>query len=471
MRLQGCSALCYPPAASVVLAHGSAQGGSFVSRWRQVVSIALAAGLVVGVMVSAGQASPEDGEAPAGVPGASSALVIRGAHVITVAGEEHAPGTVVVLDGKIAAVGPVDSVEIPAGAQVIEAAGSYLMPGIVDTHSHMGVYSWPSVKANWDGNEMTSPITPQVRAEDALNLHDPAFQRARAGGVTTVQVIPGSGNMIGGQGVVIKLRPVDTLAAMRLAGAPRQMKMASGENPKRVYGERKKLPSTRMGNFLVMREAFAKARDYMDSWERWEAKTDKDDASPPDRDLKLEALADVMRGRIRVHIHCYRADEILTLMGIADEFGWKIASLQHCLEGYKVAEHIARAGIGVATFSDWWGYKVEAWDAIPQSPAILAAHGVRVSIHSDSPDLIQRLFHEAAKSVKHGLPYEEGLKAITLHPAWMLGIDDRVGSIEVGKDADLALFSRHPFDIYTLVQRTWIDGRLVFHRSADAGRR
>ncbi len=443
------------------------------SRPRRAV-VAAAAAVAFAVAVSlvpfVTRADDEDGGPTPGAKGSSLPLVIKGATVLTVTGETLVTGTVIVRDGKIARVGLASAVPIPANARVIDGAGKYLMPGIVDTHSHMGVYPWPGVKPNWDGNEMTSPWTPHVRAEDGLHVEDPAFSRARAGGVTTVQVLPGSGNMIGGQGVVIKLRPVRTLDEMKMKGAPRQMKMASGENPKRVYGGRNQLPSTRMGNFLVLREAFIQAQEYAAKWERWEADPDRAEKDPPERDLKLEALRDVMRGDIRVHIHCYRADEILTLIRVGKEFGWKPASFQHCLEGYKVAAHIAAEDIGVATFADWWGYKVEAFDAIPQSPAILASHGVRVSMHSDSPDLIQRLYHEAAKAVKHGLSPEEGLKSITIHPAWMLGIDDRVGSIEKGKDADLALMSRHPFDIYTLVEKTWIDGRLVFDRDRAGGR-
>lgn len=394
-------------------------------------------------------------------------LALQGGTVLTVTEGVIEGGTVVVIDGRIAAVG-VD-VPIPEGATVVDVTGKYVMPGIIDTHSHLGVYAWPGVKAHSDGNEATDPITPQVRAEDSLNIEDPAFRRAVAGGVTTIQVIPGSANLIGGQSVVLKLRVGETLEGMKFEGAPRGIKMAFGENPKNVYGGRNQSPATRMGNAFVMRKAFTEAQDYVRKQKDYEERVKKgeDEGPPPPRNLKMEVLRDVLEGKLRVHIHCYRQDGILKLIEISNEFGFKIASFQHCLEGYKVAEQIAAEEIGVATFTDWWGYKLEAWDAVPQNAAIMAAKGVRVSIHSDSADLLQRLYHETAKAVKYGLPEDEGLKAITLHPAWMLGIDDRVGSIEVGKDADLVVFSRHPYDIYTRVERTYIDGRLVHELGAS----
>ncbi len=401
--------------------------------------------------------------AAAGLAQVPAPTVIKDATILTVTRGVIERGSILIRDGRIAEVG--EKVNAPRGARVIDAAGKYIMPGIIDTHSHIGVYSWPEVEANSDGNEMTDPVTAQVRAADAVNIQDPAIPRALAGGVTTIQILPGSGNMIGGESVVIKLKQGKRLDEMLFPGAPRGIKMASGENPKRIYGRRNQMPSTRMGNFFVLRNAFVQAQNYMRRWEDYEQKRAAgQDAEYPGRDLKMETLADVLRGRVRVHIHCYRQDEILTLFRIADEFGFKIASLQHCLEGYKVAEQIAKRNIGVATFSDWWGYKIEAWDGIPHNAAIMASKGVRVAIHSDSADLIQRLYHEAAKAVKYGLPEEEGLRAITINPAWMLGIDNRVGSIEVGKDADLAIFNRHPFDILARVDLTMIDGEVVYER-------
>ena len=388
-------------------------------------------------------------------------LLVKGGTIITVGGEVIEGGSIWIEDGVIRKVG-ID-LRAPDGTPVYEATGKYIMPGIVDTHSHLGVYSWPDVDANSDGNEATDPITPQVRAIDAINIHDPGFDRARAGGVTTIQILPGSANLIGGQSAVIKLRPVDSVEELIFQGAPPGMKMAFGENPKRIYGERNQQPSTRMGNAYLLRKAFVDARNYMAKWERYESKV-KDKEHLPERDLKMEALADILRGKYRIHFHCYRADDILTLIGISDEFDFPIASLQHCLEGYKVAEEIARHNIGVATFSDWWGFKMEAWDAIPHGAYLMSRKGVRVAIHSDSGDIIQRLYHEAAKTVRYGQSEEEAFRSITVNPAWMLGLDDRIGSIEEGKDGDLAIFSGHPFSIYSLVDATVIDGVVVYER-------
>lgn len=377
-------------------------------------------------------------------------------------------GVVLIENGAIKAVGKASEVQIPEGFEKIDVTGKYVMPGIIDSHSHMGVYSWPSVSANSDGNEAVDPITPNMRVEDAINTEDPAFKRAVAGGVTSCLVIPGSANMIGGLGMVLKLRIGNRIAEMQYQKAKRSMKMASGENPKRVYGGRTQLPSTRMGNFAVLRDYFQKAKEYKQKWLTYEEKKAKgDDVQPPEFDAKLDALTQVLDGKVLVQIHCYRADEILTLLSISNEFGFKIRGLHHCLDGYKVADQIAKYGCAVATFADWWGYKVEAWDAIPQAPAILAAKGVRVTMHSDSPDIGQRLFHEAAKCVKYGMAEDEALKTITIHPAWMLGIDSYTGSLEVGKDADIAVFSKHPFDMYTLCDMTFIDGEIVFDRKKN----
>lgn len=387
---------------------------------------------------------------------------IIGATLLTVSHGDIENGVLVFDQGRITRLGPAEEVAVPEGAHVIEARGKYLMPGIVDTHSHMGVYPWPRTASTADGNEAIHPLTPHVRAEDAFYLEDPALERARAGGVTTVQVLPGSANLMGGFALVLKLRQANTLDEMRFEGAPPQMKMAFGENPKRVYGGRRQPPSTRMGNAAGMREALARAREYGERWEEHRRMTGEGKPYPrPEYDPKSEALLKVLRGEVRLHIHCYRKDGILGLMRIADEFGLKIASFQHALEAYKVAGEIARRDIGVATFADWWGYKWEAWDAIPYNAGLLARAGVRVAIHSDSADLVQRLYHEAAKAVHYGMSADAGLKAITLWPASILGLEDRIGSLDVGKDADLALFSRHPYDIYTEVLTTWIDGEVV----------
>jgi len=395
---------------------------------------------------------------------ASDSILIKGGTLLTVTHGTIERGDVLIRDGRIAAVGR--NLEAPAGVRVIDATGRYVLPGIVDTHSHMGVYPWPEVDANSDGNEMTDPVTPSMRAADAVWTEDPEFERARAGGVTTVQIIPGSGNLIGGEGLTVKLRAHADVGRMLFQGAPRGIKMALGENPKRSYGARDKTPSTRMGNMALFRDAFNQARNYKAKWEAWRSKKEEDRGAPPDRDLRLETLGDVLDGKVLVHVHSYRKDEVLQFLGIADAYGFKVASFQHCLDGYKIAGELARRDIAVATFAHSWGYKVEAWDGIPHNAAVLARSGVRVSIHSDSGNLVQRLYTEAAVAARYGLSEEDALRAITLNAASALGVADRIGSLDAGKDADIAIFTRHPLDVYTLVEKTLIDGAVVYDRGS-----
>jgi imidazolonepropionase-like amidohydrolase len=399
----------------------------------------------------------------------SDVLAVTGATVMT-AGPEGTieNGTVIVRDGKIAAVGA--DVAIPEGATVVDATGRFLLPGIVDTHSHMGVYPWPGSDSNADGNEMTSPITPEVRAEDSLYLQDPAFGRARAGGITTIMVLPGSANLIGGECVTLKLRLDETLEGLLFAGAPRNMKMASGENPKRVYGGRNQAPSTRMGSAAYLRRVFTEAQEYGVKWARHREKAERamedgeEAPDPPDKDLRKQALLDIVEGRVNVHLHGYTVSDYTSYLRVFDEFGIEPRAFHHALEAYKMRDELARRNIGVSTWADWWGFKVEAYDGVPHNAGLCAEAGVRVAVHSDSATGIQRLFVEAAKCVRWGMSEDEALKALTIHPAWQIGVHDRVGSIEVGKDADLALFSKHPFDVTTRVDGTWIDGERVYTR-------
>jgi imidazolonepropionase-like amidohydrolase len=374
-------------------------------------------------------------------------LAIINANILPISEEPIAGGVVLIEDGRIAAVG--FGLEVPEGTEVYDAQGRWLTPGLIDVHSHMGVYPWPDAGAHGDGNEATAPATPRVWAGDSVHVEDPAFSRARAGGIA---------NLIGGESVVLKLRPARTLSGLMFEGAPRGIKMACGENPKRVYGEDEDGPSTRMGNLAGMRGELQAALDYRDARRRRE---------PPPTDPDLEVLLDVLDGEVRVHVHCYRADDIEGIFRTMDAFGIQVASIQHALEAYKVRDLIIAHDTAIATWPDWWGFKMEALDAIPHNAALVKSDGGVVALHSDSANTIQRMYNEAAKMLRYGASEAQAMEMITLDPARMLGIEDRVGTIEVGKDADLALFSHHPLDIYTRVDRTWIDGEVVYDRSSE----
>jgi imidazolonepropionase-like amidohydrolase len=381
---------------------------------------------------------------------AHNEVVIRNAIVMTVTHGNIKNGNIYIKDGKIAAVG--ETVNAPSSATVIDAGGKYLTPGIVDSHSHLALDD--------DVNEATSPVTPQMMMQDAFDYQDKAIYHALAGGVTTSLLLHGSANMIGGQAIVIKHKYGAGRDAMLFPGAPRSIKFASGENPKRVYGSRNELPSTRMGNFAVQRDALVQAQDYMRSWDEYNAKVKRGDkdAAAPKHDLKLEALADVLRGKLMVQIHCYRADEFLTEIAMAKEFGYHIRAFHHALDAYKVPEKLA--------FADWWGYKQEAWDAIPWNAVMAMRKGVRVAIKSDSNDFARRLNQEAAKTMRYGgATEEEALKMITLNAAWIVGVDDKVGSIEVGKDADLVIWDGYPLSSSAVPNKVLIDGDVYFDRA------
>jgi imidazolonepropionase-like amidohydrolase len=391
-------------------------------------------------------------------PTGRNEVVIRNATVMTAAGSSISGGSVYVKDGKIVAVGK--TVEAPASATVMDGTGKYLTPGLIDAHGHIALDD--------DVNEATSPVVPHMMMADAFDYDDKAIYRALAGGVTTSMLLHGSANMIGGQALVIKHKYGMGREQMLFPNAPRSIKFASGENPKRVYGGRQQMPSTRMGNFAVQRQALAEAQDYMHEWADYEEKVKKGDAAAkrPKRDLKLEALADVLRGKLMVQIHCYRADEFLTEMAMAREFGYKVRAFHHALEAYKVAEQMAAEGVAIATFTDWWGFKHEVWDAIPWNAVMSMRKGVRVAIKSDSEDFVRRLNQEAAKTIRYGGATEdEALRMITINPAWIVGVDERVGSIEVGKDADLVLWDGPPLSSYAKVDKVLIDGDVYFDRS------
>jgi imidazolonepropionase-like amidohydrolase len=385
-------------------------------------------------------------------------IVIKNATVLTITKGKIEGGSVLVHNGKIAAVGK--TVEAPANAKVIDATGKFLMPGIIDSHAHMALSN--------DVNEATNVVVPHMMMQDAFDYTDKAVYQALAGGVTSALLLHGSANMIGGQALVIKTKFGLGRDEMIFLNAPRSIKFASGENPKRVYGQRNQMPSTRMGNFAVQRAALQEAREYIRDWDAYDAKAkagDKD-AKAPKRDLKLEALADVLRGKLMVQIHCYRADEFLTEIALAKEFGYKVRAFHHGLEVYKVADKVAAAGVGLSTFADWWGYKIEAWDAIPWNAVMSMRKGVKVAIKSDSNDYIRRLNQEAGKTIRYGGATEdEALQMITINAAWIVGIDDKVGSIEVGKDADLVIWDKHPLSTYARAEKVFIDGTLFFDSS------
>jgi imidazolonepropionase-like amidohydrolase len=382
-------------------------------------------------------------------------VVIKNATVMTVTHGTIEHGSVWLHNGKIAGVGA--SVDAPASAAVMDATGKFVTPGIIDPHSHSALGD--------DVNEATSPVTPSMMMIDAFDNTDKALYQALAGGVTTELLLHGSANMIGGQAVVIKNKFGFSRGAMLFPNAPRSIKFASGENPKRVYGRRNELPSTRMGNFEVMRQAFEDAKAYMASWDAYNAKVAKGDkeAVAPKKDLKLEALADVLRGKLYVQIHCYRADEFLTEEAIAKEYGYKVRAFHHALEMYKVGDKIAPTGTGIATFADWWGFKDEAWDAIPWNAVMSMREGVRVALKSDSNDYVRRLNQEAGKMIHYGgATEEEALKMITLNAAWIIGVDDRVGSLDTGKDADVVIWNTDPLSTYARAEKVYIDGDLFF---------
>ncbi len=359
-------------------------------------------------------------------------ILITNATVLTASHGRIANGSVHIKGGKIIAVGT--DLHAPSTAQVVDAGGKYVTPGIIDSHAHMGLGD--------DVNEMTSPIVPQMDMHDAFDYNDKAIYRALAGGVTSALLLHGSADMIGGQSVLMKTKFGLGRDQMLFPNAPRIIKFASGENPKRVFGMKGQMPSTRMGNFAVLRQALIDAKEYMRDLDEYDAKVKRGDkdAKPPKRDLKQEALVDLLRGKMMVHAHTYRADELLTEMAVAKEFGYKLRAFVHALEAYKVCDQIAAQGVGITTFADWWGYKYEAWDAIPWNAVMCMRKGVVVALDSDSNDYIRRLNQEAGKTMRYGgATEEEALRMITLNAAWTMGIEDRVGSIDVGKDADLVI--------------------------------
>jgi imidazolonepropionase-like amidohydrolase len=380
-------------------------------------------------------------------------VLIRGGNVMTVTNGRLPETDILVLNGKIAKIGK--NLDLPAEAKLLPAEGMYVMPGIIDTHCHFAVAGGV--------NEFSLSVVPEVRVRDVIDSEDVQIYRALAGGVTTARLLHGSANVIGGQDAVIKLKYGEPASQLLIADAPRGVKFALGENVKRTDG---RFPNTRLGVEAVLVRAFTEAQAYRRTWEDYKAIASGKRLPEPRRDLRLEALADILKGDLHVHCHCYRADEILMLLRVAERFGFRVKSLQHALEGYKIAPEIAAHGASCSSFSDWWAYKIEAYDAIPFNAALLHEAGVSVCLKSDSNELMRHLYEEAAKCVKYGgMSEEEALKTITLNGAKQLGLEKRLGSIEVGKDADLVIFNGHPLNGYARPELTLVEGEVYFQRS------
>lgn len=396
-------------------------------------------------------------------PVASRPTVIQNVRIFTGAGPLIQNGSILLVNGRVAAVGA--TVTAPADAIVIDGNGKYVTPGLIDTHSHLGVYPAPGTAAHNDGNEATAPVTAHVWAEHSVWPQDPQFPRNLAGGTTTIQVLPGSANLIGGRSTVLKVVPSRSVQGMKFPGAKYGLKMACGENPKRVYASRG--PSTRMGNVAGYRAAWIGAEQYRRRWDKWLADKAGD---APARDLGQETLAEVLRGNILVHNHCYQADEMMQMIDISKEFGYKIRSFHHGVEAYKVADVLAREGISGSLWSDWGGFKMEALDAIRANIALVHAAGARAVVHSDDASYAQRLNQEAAKSLAAGralgltLTDEDAIRWITANAAWALGLDDRIGTLEVGKNADVVLWSGNPLSVYSRTEKVWVDGAMLYDR-------
>jgi imidazolonepropionase-like amidohydrolase len=404
-------------------------------------------------------------------PPATRITLIRNATVLTAAGPVIERGAVLLRDGKVVQAGA--TVEAPSDATVIDATGKWVTPGIIDTHSHLGVYPAPAIEAVQDGNEMTSPNTAEVSVEHSVWPQDPQFERALAGGVTTMHLLPGSANLFGGRGVTVKNVVARTVGGMKFPGAPYGLKMACGENPKRVYGGRNTAPGTRMGNVAGYRKAWQSATEYRDRWRRWRD-DGGDPTKRPDRNLQLETLAGVLDGDILVQNHCYRADEMAIMIDLAKEFGYRITSFHHAVEAYKVGDLLAANGICASMWADWWGFKLEAYDGIKHNIPLVHAAGGCAIVHSDDALGMQRLNQEAAKAIRAGLEAgimidrSDAIRWLTLNPAKALGIDKLTGSLEAGKNADVVIWSGDPFSVYSMPEKVFIDGALVFDRNDPA---
>ena len=396
--------------------------------------------------------------------------VITNVVVLTGSGERFDNANVLFANGKIQGVN-VDV--IPDDALMLDGEGRWVTPGIIDVHSHLGVYPSPDVDAHSDGNEMTAPVTAEVWAEHSIWPQDPGFSRALAGGITTLQILPGSANLFGGRSVTLKNVPSVTYQGMKFPGAPYGLKMACGENPKRVYGNKGRAPSTRMGNLAAYRTAWIKAEKYRDDMARYNALSDekKLEEKPPQRDLELETLAGVLNGDILIHMHCYRADEMMTILDLAAEFDYRVGTFHHGVEAYKIADELADNGVCGALWADWWGFKMEAYDGIQENIALVdRPEGSCAVVHSDSDEGIQRLNQEAAKAMARGnraglnIAPEHAIRWITSNAAKSLGLESVTGTIAPDMAADLVIWNQNPFSVYAKADQVFIDGVLFFDR-------
>lgn len=393
--------------------------------------------------------------------------LIKNATILTGTGERLNNADILMVDGKIKQVGQ----NISAGdAEIIDAQGKWITPGIIDVHSHFGVYPSPDVESHSDGNEMTKPVTAEVWSEHSIWPHDPGFNAARAGGITTMQILPGSANLIGGRSVTLRNVPSKTMQGMKFPDAPYGLKMACGENPKRVYGQRTQPPSTRMGNMAGYRQAFADATDYKRAWDKYE----RDYAAglnpqAPDRDLQLDTLKGVLDGDILIHNHCYKAEEMAMMIDMGKEFGYHSGTFHHAIEAYKIADLLAENGNCAAMWADWWGFKMEAYDMVHENVAIVdAKKNACAIVHSDSGQLIQRLNQEAGKIMykanRNGFDIkpEDAITWITRNPAKSIGLDKQVGTLEQQKRADVVIWNGDPFSVYAKAEKVYIDGAKVY---------